>query len=95
MKLKNLATGEIEFMRYDPAIAAVDAGTHEHVNDESENDGEATPRPGVAKVEPVRAAPDGDLDGMTKDELLAEAERRKVTVSSSATKADIVTALKA
>lgn len=57
MKLKNLATGEIEFMRYDPAVAAVEAGTHEHVNDEPETVDEASPEPGLAKVEPVRSAP--------------------------------------
>ncbi|TFF20814.1 hypothetical protein E3C22_18170 [Jiella endophytica] len=36
-----------------------------------------------------------DLDAMTKDELIAEAERRGVTVKASDTKAEILAALKA
>jgi len=36
-----------------------------------------------------------DLDGMTKDQLIAEAERRGVEVRSSDTKAEIVAALRA
>lgn len=36
-----------------------------------------------------------DLDAMTKDELIAEAERRGVEVKSSETKAEILAALKA
>lgn len=38
-------------------------------------------------------APSGDLAGMTKDELLAEADRRGVEVSASSTKAEITAAL--
>jgi hypothetical protein len=40
-------------------------------------------------------APAADLDQMTKDELLAEAERRGVEVKSSDTKAEIIAALNA
>ncbi len=36
-----------------------------------------------------------DLDAMTKDELIAEAEKRGVPVKSSDTKAEILAALKA
>lgn len=36
-----------------------------------------------------------DLNAMTKDELIAEAEKRGVDVKSSDTKADIIAALKA
>ena len=39
-------------------------------------------------------APEADLDGMTKDELLAEAERRGIEIASGSTKAEILTALK-
>ena len=36
---------------------------------------------------------DADIGSMTKDELLAEADRRGVEVSASSTKADIIAAL--
>ena len=40
-------------------------------------------------------APAVDLDSMTKDELLAEAERRSVEVKSGSTKAEILSAISA
>lgn len=83
MQLRNKSTGEIEAMRHGPAVAAVSAGTHEHVNLADGPDGE----------DDADAA--ADLDGMTKDELLAEAERRGVTVQSSDTKAKIVEVIRA
>lgn len=52
------------------------------------------PEPALAPAEPVEA-PTKALDNMTKDELLAEAERRGVEVSSSMLKADVLAALKA
>lgn len=34
MQVKNIVTGATENMRYDPARAAVEAGTHEFVNEQ-------------------------------------------------------------
>ena len=49
------------------------------------------PRPELAE----KAEAEKSLDGMTKAELLAEAEGRGVEVSASSTKADIIDALEA
>lgn len=42
----------------------------------------------------VERSVETDLDSMTKDELIAEAQRRGVEVKSSDTKAEILAALK-
>ncbi|WAC26419.1 hypothetical protein [Ancylobacter sp. SL191] len=47
----------------------------------------------AAALPPAEATP--DLDSMTKVELLAEAERRGVSVKESDTKAEIIAALQA
>ena len=83
MLVKN-KKGEVEAMRYDVAMAAVNAGTHEIVNVDPSN-----PDVDVAGEESP------DLDAMTKEELLAEAQSRGVDVKASDTKAEILAALKA
>jgi len=85
MLVKNKKSGEVEAMRHGPAVDAVTAGTHEFVNlKEGTADGQQTG--GEQAV---------DLDKMTKDELVAEAEKRGVEVKASDTKADIIKALEA
>ncbi|MDX6806319.1 hypothetical protein [Terrihabitans rhizophilus] len=85
MQVKNLATGEIDALRYGAAADAVNAGTHEYI---SEN---GKPAAGAA---PVAGKP-VDLNSMTKDDLLAEAQRRGVEVKAGDTKVEIIKALEA
>lgn len=49
----------------------------------------------VRAEQAAAAAADDGLDGMTKDELLEEAEARGVEVKTSASKAEILAALRA
>lgn len=85
MLMKDKQSGETVGMRYGPAMAALDAGTHEVVNE--------TPKPGdePEKVPEGGSAPDEPVsDDMTKAELEAEADRRGVDVPAGATKAEII-----
>lgn len=82
MLVKNKASGAVETLRYGAAMEAVAAGTHEIVTEDT-----------VVLTADTDAG--RDLDKMTKDELLAEAERRGVEVKASDTKAEIVKALEA
>lgn len=38
MKVRNIETGEVETLRHGPATEAVNAGTHEFVNDDPADD---------------------------------------------------------
>lgn len=97
MLLKDKKTGEVIGRSYSAAYDLVNAGTHEFVNnppDETEAPagmGDLSGAPGRDDGVDAEAAP--DLNGMTKAELEAEADRRGVTVPSGATKADIVALL--
>jgi hypothetical protein len=83
MQVKNLATGETEGMRYGAAVEAVNAGTHEYVNEAG------TPADGAPADDAV------DLNSMTKDQLLAEAAKRGVEVKPTDNKAEIIKAIEA
>lgn len=82
MLVKNKASGGVETLRYNAAKDAVEAGTHEIVTE-----GAAGPADEAETVSGL------DLDKMSKDELLAEAERRGVQVKAADTKAEIIKAL--
>ena len=60
-------------------------------------DGEGKPKPENAKVPADFTIGDqpADLEGMTKEQLLAEAEKRGVQVKPSDNKSEILAALKA
>ncbi len=89
MQVRNKETGEIETLRHGPATDAVTAGTHDFVNLDGGGDPKIVPE--------KKADHEGNpsLDAMTKDQLVALAKERNVTVASDATKADILAALKA
>lgn len=96
MKVRYLSgdqKGEVGYLGYHEAQAALLAKTIEVVNDPEEqaNTGSEADQ---AEIKAGASAGD-DFSDMTKDELLAEAERRKVEVKSSMTKAEIVEALRA
>lgn len=58
MRLKNKATGEIEFLRHGPAVDAVTAGTHEFAPESETDAANAADVP--AKAEPKKADPKKD-----------------------------------
>lgn len=91
MLVKNKQSGDIETMRYGAAADAVSAGTHEHVNVDP---GKPVDDP---SAETQGSSDDGsaDLSAMSKEELVAEAERRGVKVKAGDTKAEIIAAIEA
>ncbi|RAI01106.1 hypothetical protein DLJ53_17985 [Acuticoccus sediminis] len=98
MKLKDISTGEVVGMRYAMAMAAVEAGTHEIVNEgEPAREERVGAEPG-GEGEGDDAGGDanhgGDLDGMTKDELLAVAKERGLNAKPAMSKAEILAALR-
>ncbi|NDV88797.1 hypothetical protein GTW51_19050 [Aurantimonas aggregata] len=91
MQVKNKKSGEVETMRYGAAAAAVSAGTHKHVNVDADK---AVADPSVQSQDSSGNG-SADLSAMTKDELVAEAEKRGVEVKAGDTKAEIIKALEA
>lgn len=91
MQVRNISTGAIETLRHGPAVAAVSAGTHEHVNLDPAT---VVEDPKVSSEAPSKH-PEGDIDRMSKDELVTLAGVRGIDVKAGDTKADILAALKA
>ena len=62
MKMRNKKTGDTDFLRYDPAMAAIQAGTHEFVSDdpnETEGVTEASGAPPPDRGKEIREAISG------------------------------------
>ncbi|KQO76432.1 hypothetical protein [Methylobacterium sp. Leaf88] len=90
LREKGSKDGEIVTLGWDEAQTALQAGTHEVVNDAS--DGGAIS--GEKGPEPEDSGSD-DFDIKTKAELEALAKDRNVDISQAKTKADIIEALRA
>lgn len=88
LREKGSKDGEVITLGWDEAQAALQAGTHEVVNDADGGD-----------VLSGENGPDADddtaLDGKTRAELDAIAAERGVDVSAARTKADVIEALRA
>jgi len=89
LREKGKKDAEVVTLGWDEAQAALQAGTHEVVNDA--DDGRAIS--GEKGPEPEPAA--DDLDTKTKPELEALAAERGVDITKAKTKADVIEALRA
>ncbi|KQP82863.1 hypothetical protein [Methylobacterium sp. Leaf117] len=90
LREKGNKDGEVVTLGWDEAQTALQAGTHEVVNDAGDGgaiSGEKGPEPDASGAD--------DLDGKTKAELEALAKERDVDISKAKTKADISEALRA
>lgn len=90
LREKGKKDGDVVTLGWDEAQTALQAGTHEVVNDA--DDGRAIS--GEKAPEPDAPVDDG-LDAKTKDELEALAKERGVDITGAKTKADLIKALRA